>query len=206
MFTKNACFDDLQRSVCVLENTYRFNPSLEEALLIFKPDAFVKKDPITLLTMYQSVRDDLKLLAQIKLIKVSVYAHIDMQTYPYADDLLATHYAEHVNKPFYPELRAYMKGEAGYPHKPVFVVVQGLPGTVQLLREYALKELRGKQFVAKEYTPEFRKLILGLEENAPGAYVSQVRPTDNILHVSDSVEAGQREVKNILQHLGIEPK
>jgi nucleoside-diphosphate kinase len=128
---------------------------MEQTLLIIKPDGMQRGLAGAVLERFE--RRGLRLSAA-RLLAIS-------------PQLADQHYAEHLEKPFYPALKAYMTSA------PVLVVVLEGPSAVSVVR-----------------------MMVGATnpfEAQPGTIRGDyaLSKTENIIHASDSVASAQREIK-----------
>lgn len=139
--------------------------SKEKVLVLIKPDAMVKN-------LAGNIINDISYLGleMIGLKLVNVKKH-----------LAEEHYAEHKEKPFYPELITYLTG--GYHNvKSIIAIAYSGENAIKKLRDYAGKtnpdealptSLRGKY----------------------GKIHSKTKNFETVIHVSDSPANGEREIK-----------
>lgn len=133
---------------------------MERSLLIIKP-GFIKHE-----------RDIVKMLEKNAAVKVTKKVKMKLDR-----ELLAKHYAEHVEKPFYGELVDYMSsGEV------VVMIAEGGNGSIQKIREVC-----GATKNPAEGTIRHK---FGIGEI-----------TRNVIHSSDSPENGEREIANFVPYL-----
>ncbi len=127
---------------------------MEQTLLIIKPDGMQRGLAGTVLARFE--RRGLKLCAA-RLLTIS-------------PELADQHYAEHLEKPFYPSLKAYMTAA------PVLVFV--------LEGESAVSAVRTMVGATNPF------------EAQPGTIRGDyaLSKTENIIHASDSVASAQREI------------
>ncbi len=136
----------------------------ERALILIKPDAIARK--LSGIVIYDLDHLNLKMIG-LKL--VSVQNH-----------LAEKHYAVHKEKPFYNDLLKYLMGEYHNVHAIIAIAYEG-ENAIQKLREYAGKTnpddaepstLRGRYGKVNSKTNNF----------------------DNVMHISDSPENGEKEI------------
>lgn len=136
----------------------------EKVLVLIKPDAMVRK--LSGIIMHDLEHLDLKMIG-LKLVSVNKH-------------LAEEHYAEHKEKPFYPDLLRYIMGEFHNVHSIIAIAYEG-ENAIKRLREYAGKTnpdealpstLRGKYGKVNSKTNNF----------------------DNVMHISDSPENGKKEI------------
>lgn len=136
----------------------------EKVLVLIKPDAMARK--LFGIIMYDLAHLDLKMIG-LKL--VSVQKH-----------LAEKHYEMHKEKPFYNDLLKYIMGEYHNVHSIIAIAYKG-ENAIQKLREYAGKTnpddaepstLRGRYGKVNSKTNNF----------------------DNVMHISDSPENGEKEI------------
>jgi len=92
----------------------------------------------------------------------------------YDDAMADRHYKEHVNKPFYPELKSYITSDVAYG-----MVVEG-ENAIEVLRELAGATKNPAEGTIRYEVPK----MLGIERDI----------TKNVIHSSDSEEAVKNEV------------
>ncbi len=136
----------------------------ERALILIKPDAMARK--LSGIVIYDLDHLNLKMIG-LKL--VSVQKH-----------LAEKHYEVHKEKPFYNDLLKYIMGEYHNVHSIIAIAYEG-ENAIQKLREYAGKTnpddadpvtLRGRYGKVNSKTNNF----------------------DNVMHISDSPENGEKEI------------
>lgn len=129
--------------------------ALEKTLILIKPDAMQRRLAGTLLSRFEN--KGLKIVG-LKLLKVT-------------KELSAEHYAEHVEKPFYPLLEEFIT--AG----PVVAIVAEGPEAISVVRSM-MGSTNGR-------------------ESAPGTIRGDygVSRQMNLVHGSDGPEAAAREIK-----------
>lgn len=128
---------------------------MEKTLVLIKPDAFGKNHTGDILKIYES--------AGLKIVAAKVM-QMDKK-------IAALHYAEHVEKSFYPDLVEFMTGA------PLMALVLGGENAIEKVRK-----LNGATNPAKADEGTIRKL-----------YAENV--TKNAVHASDSAESAAREIK-----------
>lgn len=128
---------------------------MEKTLVLIKPDAFGKNHCGDILKRYED--EGLKIVA-------AKVMQMDKK-------IAAIHYAEHVEKPFYPELVEFMTSA------PLMALVLGGENAISKVRE-----INGATNPAKAAEGTIRKL-----------YAESV--TKNAVHASDSPESAAREIK-----------
>jgi len=128
---------------------------LQKSLILLKPDAVQRRLCGRILTRIEE--RGLKLLA-LKMLKVT-------------PELSQQHYAEHVQKPFYPQLEEFITSG------PVLALVVEGPGAVQVVRD-----MMGKTN-GRESAPGTIRGDFGLSRQV------------NLIHGSDSPESAEREIK-----------
>lgn len=128
---------------------------MEKTLVLIKPDAFGKNHTGEILKIYEA--------AGLKIVAAKVM-QMDKK-------IAAIHYAEHVEKPFYPELVEFMTSA------PLMALVLGGENAISKVRE-----INGATNPAKAAEGTIRKLFA---ENV----------TKNAVHASDSAESAAREIK-----------
>ncbi len=127
---------------------------MEKTLVLIKPDAFGKGHAGDILKIYEA--------AGFKIVAAKVM-QMDKK-------LAAIHYAEHIAKPFYPELVEFMTGA------PLMAMVLGGENVIERVRE-----INGATNPAKAAEGTIRKL-----------YAENV--TKNAVHASDSAASAAREI------------
>ena len=128
---------------------------MEKTLVLIKPDAFGKNHTGEILKIYEA--------AGLKIVAAKVM-QMDKK-------IAAIHYAEHVEKPFYPELVEFMTSA------PLMALVLGGENAISKVRE-----INGATNPAKAAEGTIRKL-----------FAESV--TKNAVHASDSPENAAREIK-----------
>lgn len=128
--------------------------SLQQTLILFKPDAVQRRLCGRILTRLED--RGLKIVA-MKLLKVT-------------PELSKQHYAEHVSKPFYPQLEGFITSG------PVVALIAEGPGAVQVVRD-----MMGKTN-SRESAPGTIRGDFGLSRQV------------NLIHGSDSPESATREI------------
>lgn len=129
---------------------------MEQTLVFIKPDGVARGLVGKVLARFEDRGIQIKKLVMLHL----------------TDSQIDAHYEEHLAKPFYPDLKTYMKSG------PVVVMVLEAPGVVAILRK-----------------------MTGATNSAhaePGTIRGDFALTTshNIIHASDSVESAAREIKN----------
>lgn len=128
---------------------------MEKTLVLIKPDAFGKNHTGDILKRYED--EGLKIVA-------AKVMQMDKK-------IAAIHYAEHVEKPFYPDLVEFMTSA------PLMALVLGGDNAISKVRD-----INGATNPAKAAEGTIRKL-----------YAESV--TKNAVHASDSPESAAREIK-----------
>ena len=128
---------------------------MEKTLVLIKPDAFGKNHTGEILKIYEA--------AGLKIVAAKVM-QMDKK-------IAAIHYAEHVEKPFYPDLVEFMTSA------PLMALVLGGENAIERVRK-----INGATNPAKAAEGTIRKL-----------YAESV--TKNAVHASDSPESAAREIK-----------
>ncbi len=128
---------------------------MEKTLVLIKPDAFGKNHTGDILKRYED--EGLKIVA-------AKVMQMDKK-------IAAIHYAEHVEKPFYPDLVEFMTSA------PLMALILGGDNAISKVRE-----INGATNPAKAAEGTIRKL-----------YAESV--TKNAVHASDSPESAAREIK-----------
>ncbi len=128
---------------------------MEKTLVLIKPDAFGKNHTGDILKRYED--EGLKIVA-------AKVMQMDKK-------IAAIHYAEHVEKPFYPDLVEFMTSA------PLMALILGGDNAISKVRE-----INGATNPAKAAEGTIRKL-----------FAESV--TKNAVHASDSPESAAREIK-----------
>lgn len=128
---------------------------MEKTLVLIKPDAFGKNHTGDILKRYED--EGLKIVA-------AKVMQMDKR-------IAAIHYAEHVEKPFYPDLVEFMTSA------PLMALVLGGENAIERVRK-----INGATNPAKADEGTIRKL-----------FAESV--TKNAVHASDSAESAAREIK-----------
>ena len=128
---------------------------MEKTQVLIKPDAFGKNHTGEILKIYEA--------AGLKIVAAKVM-QMDKK-------IAAIHYAEHVDKPFYPDLVEFMTSA------PLMALVLGGENVIARVRE-----INGATNPAKAAEGTIRKL-----------FAESV--TKNAVHASDSPESAAREIK-----------
>mgnify|MGYP002626961426 FL=1 len=128
---------------------------MEKTLVLIKPDAFGKNHTGDILKRYED--EGLKIVA-------AKVMQMDKK-------IAAIHYAEHVEKPFYPDLVEFMTSA------PLMALVLGGENAIERVRK-----INGATNPAKADEGTIRKL-----------FAESV--TKNAVHASDSPESAAREIK-----------
>lgn len=138
--------------------------SQERVLVLIKPDAMARK--LFGIILYDLAHLDLKMIG-LKLVNVERH-------------LAEEHYAEHKEKPFYKDLIKYIMGEFHNVNSIIAIAYEG-ENAIKILRDYAGKTnpddadpstIRGKY----------------------GKINSKTKNFDNVMHISDSPENGEKEI------------
>ena len=136
----------------------------EKVLVLIKPDAMAKQ--LAGIIIHDISKLNLKMIG-LKLINVKKH-------------MAEKHYEEHKEKPFYPDLLKYIMGEFHNVNSIIAIAYSG-EDSIKRLREYAGKTnpddadpltLRGKY----------------------GKVNSKTKNFDNIMHISDSPQNGEKEI------------
>lgn len=138
--------------------------SKERALILIKPDTISRK--LTGIVIYDLDHLNLKMIG-LKLISVQKH-------------LAEKHYEVHKEKPFYNDLIKYLMGEYHNVHSIIAIAYEG-ENAIQRLREYAGKTNPDD---AEPYTLRGRY----------GKVNSKTNNFDNVMHISDSPENGEKEI------------
>lgn len=117
---------------------------------------------------HQAVIDEIKQRLQEAGLKIQDESFIN-----YSRDDAKKHYAEHVDKSFYPALEDYITSDKAYG-----MIVEG---------ENAIAVIRG--LVGSTKNPEAGTIRFDI----PTAMGMELRITQNVVHASDSVQAAERE-------------
>jgi nucleoside-diphosphate kinase len=137
----------------------------EKVLVLIKPDAMAKQ--LAGIIIHDISQLNLKMIG-LKL--VSVKKH-----------LAEKHYSDHTEKPFYPDLLKYIMGEFHNVHSIIAIAYEG---------ENAIKKLR--EYTGKTNPDDANPLTL---RGRYGKVNSKTKNLDNVMHVSDSPENGNKEIK-----------
>lgn len=137
----------------------------ERALVLIKPDAMAKHLAGNIITDLYSL--NLKMIA-LKLSNVK-------------QELAEMHYSEHKGKPFYNDLIKYITGELHNARSIIAIAYEG---------EDAIKKLR--TYAGKTNPDEAEPTSL---RGKYGKLNSKTQNFDNVVHISDSPENGNREIK-----------
>jgi nucleoside-diphosphate kinase len=137
----------------------------EKVLVLIKPDAMAKK-------LAGNIINDISYLnlKMIGLKLVNVQKHIAEE-----------HYSVHKEKPFYPDLIKYLMGEY-HNIKAIIAIAYKGENAIQKLREYA-----GKTNPDEAIPTSLRGRY--------GKINSKTNQFENAIHVSDSSENGEKEIK-----------
>lgn len=136
----------------------------EKALVLIKPDAMAKK--LFGIILYDLAHLDIKMIG-LKLVNVQ-------------KQLAEKHYEVHKEKPFYPDLLKYLMGEYHNIKSIIAIAYEG-NDAINKLREYA----------GKTNPDEADPLTL---RGRYGKINSKTNNLDNVMHVSDSPENGEKEI------------
>ena len=136
----------------------------EKVLVLIKPDAMARK--LYGMILYDIENLNLKMIG-LKL--VSVQKH-----------LAEKHYEVHKEKPFYPDLLKYIMGEYHNVHSIIAIAYEG-ENAIQKLREYAGKT-----------NPD--EALPSTLRGRYGKVNSKTNNFDNVMHISDSPENGEKEI------------
>lgn len=136
----------------------------ERALILIKPDAMARK--LSGIVIYDLDHLNLKMIG-LKL--VSVQKH-----------LAEKHYEVHKEKPFYNDLLKYIMGEYHNVHSIIAIAYEG---------EDAIKKLR--EYAGKTNPDDADPLTL---RGRYGKVNSKTNNFDNVMHISDSPENGEKEI------------
>ena len=139
--------------------------SEERALLLIKPDAMQKQLAGNIIAEIYHLK--LKMIG-LKLVNVK-------------RELAELHYQEHKSKPFYSELIDYITGKLHGKESVIAIAYKG-ENAAQKLREYA-----GKTNPELAHPTSLRGRY--------GRIISTNNQMDNVVHISDSAENGDREIK-----------
>jgi nucleoside-diphosphate kinase len=95
------------------------------------------------------------------------------------------HYAEHVGKPFYPELERYITSDKAYG-----MIIEGENAISQV------RSIAGATIKKDKETGELRLPDEGtIRRDIPKLIGEECRQTENVLHSSDSEESARREIE-----------
>lgn len=136
----------------------------ERALILIKPDAMARK--LSGIVIYDLDHLNLKMIG-LKL--VSVQKH-----------LAEKHYEVHKEKPFYNDILKYIMGEYHNVHFIIAIAYEG---------EDAIKKLR--EYAGKTNPDDADPLTL---RGRYGKVNSKTNNFDNVMHISDSPENGEKEI------------
>ncbi|MBD3243796.1 MAG: hypothetical protein GF331_24605 [Chitinivibrionales bacterium] len=155
---------------------------LEQTLVLIKPDALRNSLTGYVLSQLSEFHSGLR-FAAAKVAQVSTV-------------LARQHYAEHVDKPFYPALQDYITGVAHYPddawkRRVVAFILQG-PDAVRKIREIVGPT---NPHSARDEKPGcIRALGTVVPVKGPGGEVVGQR-MDNLIHASATDDEAEREIK-----------
>lgn len=136
----------------------------EKVLVLIKPDAMAKK--LFGIILYDLAHLDIKMIG-LKLVNVQKH-------------LAEKHYEVHKEKPFYPDLLKYLMGEYHNIKSIIAIAYEG-NDAINKLREYA----------GKTNPDEAEPSTL---RGRYGKINSKTNNFDNVMHVSDSPENGEKEI------------
>jgi nucleoside-diphosphate kinase len=137
---------------------------IEKVLVLIKPDAMAKQ--LAGIIIHDVSKLNLKMIG-LKLVNVKKHK---------AEE----HYAEHKEKPFYPDLLKYIMGEFHNVHSIIAIAYEG---------EDAIKRLR--EYAGKTNPDDADPLTL---RGKYGKVNSKTNNFDNVMHISDSPENGEKEI------------
>jgi len=137
---------------------------MEKALVLIKPDAMAKQ--LAGIIIHDISHLKLKMIG-LKLVNVKKH-------------LAEKHYEEHKEKPFYPDLLKYIMGEYHNVNAIIAIAYRG---------EDAIKKLR--EYAGKTNPDEADPSTI---RGRYGKVHSKTNNLDNIMHVSDSPENGEKEI------------
>lgn len=138
--------------------------SEEKVLVLIKPDAMARN--LAGIIIHDLFRLNLKMIG-LKLVAVKKH-------------LAEKHYEIHKEKPFYPDLLKYIMGEYHNVHSIIAIAYEG-KGAIKKLREYA----------GKTNPDDAEPLSL---RGRYGKVNSKTNNLDNVMHISDSPENGEKEI------------
>lgn len=136
----------------------------ERALVLIKPDAMARK--LSGIVIYDLDHLNLKMIG-LKLVNVQKH-------------LAEKHYESHKEKPFYPDLLKYIMGEYHHINSIIAIAYEG-ENAIEKLREYA----------GKTNPDDADPLTL---RGRYGKVNSKTNNFDNVMHISDSPENGEKEI------------
>ncbi len=136
----------------------------EKVLVLIKPDAMARK--LFGIILYDLAHLDLNMIG-LKLVNVQKH-------------LAEKHYEVHREKPFYPDLLKYIMGEFHNVHSIIAIAYQG---------EDAIKKLR--DYAGKTNPDDADPSTL---RGRYGKVNSKTNNFDNVMHISDSPENGEKEI------------
>ena len=136
----------------------------EKVLILIKPDAMAKQ--LAGIIIHDISNLNLKMIG-LKLVNVKKH-------------LAEKHYEDHKEKPFYPDLMKYILGEFHNVNSIIAIAYQG-EDAVKKLRDYA-----GKTNPDEASPSSLRGRY--------GKVNSKTNNFDNVMHVSDSPENGEKEI------------
>lgn len=140
------------------------NAKNERVLVLIKPDAMAKQ--LAGIIMHDISKLDLKMIG-LKLVAVKKH-------------LAEKHYEIHKEKPFYNDLLKYIMGEFHNVKSIIAIAYEG-EDAIKILREYA----------GKTNPDDAHPLTL---RGRYGKVNSKTNNFDNIMHISDSPENGEKEI------------
>jgi len=136
----------------------------EKVLVLIKPDAMAKQ--LAGIIIHDISKLNLKMIG-LKLVNVKKH-------------LAEKHYEEHKEKPFYPDLLKYILGEFHNVKSIIAIAYEG---------EDAIKRLR--DYAGKTNPDDADPLTL---RGKYGKVNSKTNNFDNVMHISDSPENGEKEI------------
>jgi nucleoside-diphosphate kinase len=137
---------------------------MEKALVLIKPDAMEKQLAGIIIHDISNLK-----LKMVGLKLVNVQKHIAEK-----------HYEVHKEKPFYPDLLKYITGEYHHVNAIIAIAYKG---------EDAIKKLR--EYTGKTNPDEAEPFTI---RGRYGKINSKTNNFDNVMHVSDSAENGEKEI------------
>jgi len=138
--------------------------SKEKVLVLIKPDAMARN--LAGIIIHDLSQLNIKMIG-LKLVAVKKH-------------LAERHYEVHKEKPFYPELLKYIMGELHNVHSIIAIAYEG-EDVIRKLRDYAGKA-----------NPD--EALPSTLRGRYGKVNSKTNNFDNVMHISDSPENGEKEI------------